>query len=84
MSDVACSAYSQVLSFNFESAKDSSKFSTQDQARIESLASSIFSKKRNGFCKAVLRIYNNNNNNNNKIFIYPDKKPISQSKDWLV
>jgi len=22
--------------------------------------------------------------NNNKIFIYPDKKPISQSKDWLV
>ena len=27
---------------------------------------------------------NNNNNNNNKIFIYPDKKPISQSRDWLV
>ena len=25
-----------------------------------------------------------NNNNNNKIFIYPDKKPISQSRDWLV
>ena len=59
VADLSCSAYRRVLSFNFETAKDSSKFGTQD-ARIESCASCIFSGKETASAKLYSEYTNNN------------------------